>query len=313
MDSMPSPYASGGARPRIRNVVQINAAADALGFAAAGFAAGARLLRLTELGPARLMAQMAPPAGTDMKIWLPDRTLLAHGADTVAPMLENLRSIRLAILHRVDEVARLAALLAQLAPDAICVGPEVATAWTPAISGLAALDPGFDLSGCGLAGLRLFAGDAGAEALIAALLTLDGAWRRRLRAREHVYDVEDFVLCSGIYPNERDAWGRWAWTGPETIATFLAPMHGGDRVRLTLFFFANKRPLDAENIRVLVNGRSYVSRYFPEEMKIEIAVEGLGDASFARFDLLQSVMVPTEDHSRRLGFALHKLKVEVGP
>jgi hypothetical protein len=150
-------------------------------------------------------------------------------------------------------------------------------------------------------------------ALIEAFATLDAARRRRLRERERVYDVEDFVPCSGLYANERDEWGRWAWTGPETIATFLAPMHGGERVRLTLFFFANKRPLDAENIRVLVDGRSFVSRYFPDEMKIEITVIGLGDAAFARFDLIQAVMVPTEDMSRRLGFALHKLKVEVEP
>jgi hypothetical protein len=312
MDDTARPNTSGGVRPMIRNVLQINPAADALGFAAVGFAASARLVRLTELGPERLMAQILPPSGADMKIWLPDRMLLAQNPETLAPLLNNLRSTRLAILHRIESESRVAALLGHLRADAVCVAPEVPPAWTPG-NGLTALDPGFDLSGCGLAGSRLFANDAGAEALIAALLTLDSAWRRRLRARDHVYDVEDFVHCSGIYPSERDAWGRWAWTGPETIATFLAPMHGGVRVRLTLFFFANKRPLDAENIRVLVNGRSYVSRYFPDEMKIEITAEGLGDASFARFDLLQSVMVPTEDQSRRLGFALHKLKVEVGP
>jgi hypothetical protein len=253
-----------------------------------------------------------------MKIWLPDGTALGQG-DAALAMLANLRSARVMIVHRADFPARLAALLAAAAPDAVCYGAGVDLAAPP--PGLAACDPGFDLRGCGLAtgtgpgagGLRFFANETGAVVLIEALAALDAARRRRLREREHVYDVEDFVACSGLYANERDEWGRWAWTGPETIATFLAPMHGGERVRLTLFFFANKRPLDAENIRVLVDGRSFVSRYFPDEMKIEITVMGLGDASFARFDLIQSVMVPTEDMSRRLGFALHKLKVEVEP
>ncbi len=303
------------AQPQIRNVVQINPSADALGFAAAAFAASARLLRLTELGPERLMARMLPPVGADMKIWLPDRTILAPGAEAVAPLLENLRPCRLAILHHIDRAPRIASLLDRMNPDAICVAPAVAPGWAPDPAGqsLPAFDIGIDLSGCGLAGLRIFANPDGAEALTAAFLTLDSARRRRMRLREHVYDVEDFVPCSGLYPNEHDSWSRWAWTGPETIATFLAPMHGGDRARLTVFFFANKRPLTADNLQVLVNGRSFVSQYYADEMKIEIMATGLGESSFARFDLLQSGMVPTEDHSRRLGFALHKLKVEVEP
>ncbi|MCB8873630.1 hypothetical protein [Acidisoma silvae] len=296
----------------IRNIVQINPTADALGFAAAGFAAEARVLRLSELGPDRLMVRMLPPAGTDIRIWLPDRTVLAQGPEAVMPLLDNLRSCRLAVVHRVDHPARVASLLDRMGADAICLSPQVSAAWMPDLTrnGLAACDLGFDIAACGLTGLRLFANEIGAAALTAGFLTLDGARRRRLRETERVYDVEDFVPCHGLYPNERDDWGRWAWTGPETIATFLAPMHGGARARLTLFFFANKRPLDAANLRVLVNGRSFPCRYVPDELKIEIAVEGLGDAAFARFDLLQAAMVPTEDHSRRLGFALHKLKVE---
>jgi hypothetical protein len=291
--------------------VQINPEPDGLGFAAAAFARNARLLRLRELGAERLTAQILAPAVPAMKIWLPDAIALSRNGAEVPGMLANLKPARVVIVHRTDSLRRLAALLAASRPDALCLGPEVDLAAPP--PGLAPCDPGLDLRCCGLGGLRLFANETGAMALMEAFATLDAARRRRLREREHVYDVEDFVPCSGLYANERDEWGRWAWTGPETIATFLAPMHGGERVRLTLFFFANKRPLDAENIRVLVDGRSFVSRYFPDEMKIEITVMGLGDAAFARFDLIQSVMVPTEDMSRRLGFALHKLKVEVEP
>jgi hypothetical protein len=314
MDSV-SPGGRAASRPVIRNVVQINPEPDALGFAAAAFARGARLVRLRELGATRLTSQILAPSVPAMKIWLPDGTALGQGDAAAQAMLANLRPARVMIVHRAPSPARLAALLAASSPDALCLGPEAALAAPP--PGLAPCDPGLDLSGCGLGGLRFFANETGAVVLVEALAALDAARRRRLREREHVYDVEDFVACSGLYATERDAWGGWAWTGPETIATFLAPMHGGERVRLTLFFFANKRPLDAENIRVLVDGRSFVSRYFPDEMKIEITGLGLGlglgDAAFARFDLVQSVTVPTEDMSRRLGFALHKLKVEVEP
>jgi hypothetical protein len=297
-------------RPAIRNVVHFNPEPDALGYAAAIFAQSARLLRVRELGD-RLAARMIIPSVTDLRVWLPDTTALSRDGEGLSAILANLQPVKVVIAHRAESLPRLTRLIDRTDPDAVCLAAEIDAAYAP--PWLGRFDPGFDLAGTGLAGLRSFANEAGAIALTDAFARLDAARRRRLREREQLYDVSDLVACSGLYAIERDERGRWAWTGPETTATFLAPMHGGARARLTLSFLGHQRPLDAHNLQLFLNGRTFPTRYFPGEMKVQVEVVGLAEASFARFDLVQAAMVPTADHSRRVGYAFHALKVEVGP
>lgn len=306
--------------PLVRNIVQLNPAADALGFAAAAIGRTARTLRLNELGRDVVTAELHAPSGTGLRPLLP--LPIAYGRDiaALAAVLAQLRPARLMVAHRLRAVNLFGPLLRMAAADAVCLAEDVAATRADesdliraiAHADLAPFDPGLDLAALGLSGLRLFANAAGGAALATALAALDEAWQHRRRNPLCIYDVNDLALVSGFHDIEHDQFWRWCWTGPDTIATFLAPMHGGRRNLVTLFLFAAKRPVDARHLRILVNGRAAPARYYESELKIELELTGLAEAPFARFDLVQRETVPTEDHSRRLGFALHKLKIEVG-
>ena len=291
----------------VRNLVSLNGAPNALGFAAAAFGLAAREIRIDELGPAYLTACSEAPGVPDMRVLLPRTIAFSPSEDGLSRYLTGLLGPRMLVAHSARSAGRLERLHRMVGFDAACLSAAIdVEAARDALFPLTLLP---ELGIPGLEGVRFFGNAMGLRSLDTALALIDAARRRRRRVRAHVYDVSELALSAGFYPVERDRAWAWAWTGPDSIATVLVPSHGEGRMMLTLFFFSTKFALDADHLRVLVGGVEARCAYFPDENKVEVAAD-CTDPLCTRVDLVQTEMVVTADHSRFIGLALHKVKLE---
>ena len=158
--------------------------------------------------------------------------------------------------------------------------------------------------------LCLWANEAGKKSLCHALAMFDSSYRLRKRERVRVYDVDDLTLCEGFYPVESENGSKWAWTGSETMATLLIPSHGSGRLKITLFLFGAKIEVNSDTIDILVDGNACACEFVLHE-KIEVTTGYVRAGCSQRLDIFQSRTISTSDGSRQIGFALHKVKVEI--
>lgn len=299
----------------IRNVIGFNLQPDGLGFVARALGRDARIIRIAELGPDACVVSVEMPSTSHLGVFLPKRVLFGCDPDWLEGFLATFKFPSILLVHRATSLNLIRTLVMHPAINAIGFGSEC-TGVPSEIelrAGMDAFNLDGDLAEMGLSDALFFADHRGHRELEYALASLDASIRRRRTRRNWVYDVSDFTLVAGIYPIEREREWSWAWTGPETLSTFLVPAHGGKTVRLTIFFFAAQHELTNENLKVLVDDQPAPCQYFPAGMKIELMVPASISQCFHRLDLLHREMVPTQDHSKHLGFALSKLKIEVDP
>jgi hypothetical protein len=88
------------------------------------------------------------------------------------------------------------------------------------------------------------------------------------------------------------------------------PKIAGKAFRYTVFFYGHKTRLDDRHLQVRIDGSTVPSRYFPDEMKIEVEAPAPERACCVQLDLEHGELWPTPDGSRRLGCALYKIRVE---
>ncbi len=309
--------------PQIRNLVELNPSADAARFVARSLAGDARCLTLTQLnGGCELAAVCAPPR-LGLTTLLPratsfmatssltSTTTLEESSPPLAALLSDLRPVRMLLAGETanpDHVEKVAALYH---PDVVWLPGDLRLDGLHASLQAAPYAPRVDTRAWGLGKTVLLANSAGAQALDTAFLAFDRTVRRRRNLRKIVHEVEDLVMDRGVAPVERDTFYSWAWTGPGTLASFLVPSNGASRLRLTVFFFGARTPVDADHIQLWVEGEKTTARHYQDELKIEADLPAPPAHCCLRVELRQARTVMTDDRSRQIGYALHKVAVEL--
>jgi len=302
-----------------RNIVHVNFMPDNLGFLASWLAKRARLVHVRELGSAAASvsinlpvvspARVILPASASYMQWSPDSS-----KNSLPVVIGYSLSPRMLVVQEVRSAGFLSEVCRVFRPDILALG-----------SGIARGDTGYqdqdlastsdavtrtELAEWGMHDAAFWANEVGARSLRHSLAMFDSYCRRRKKEAARVYDVGDLLLCDGFYPVESQNGNQWAWTGSETVATLLLPNHGSGRLKITLFLFGTKIPIGSETMQIFVNGDACACGFFLNE-KIEIVTGYLRPGCSHRVDIFQSRMTPTTDGSRQIGFALHKVKVEI--
>jgi len=230
-----------------------------------------------------------------------------RGLAALEAFVGDVNPARLMAVHDEPEVAIAQRLLPFFQPD-LLIWPEAR-----------ALPAGFErpapLAHAGRFGLagHVLANRPGYAGLREALLVrADAARRTALSQRTRITGVQHCAMVEGFWPTERNKFAAWAWTGPQRLATLLLPPAPPGPLRLTLFLYATKIALAPEQLRIFIDGRPVPARCYPQECKIEADI--LNEPSERNnmvLRLQQSELGASDDGSRRIGVALHKVKSEL--
>lgn len=299
----------------IRNVILFNPSPDGWQFFCNTVAEQAQVIQIHELGSDHCTVMAGMQARSPLQIHLPLSEAFGSGGEWLDRFLGKLRSPCLLLASDAVAATRLRALCASPSVDMIGLRTDLADLVPDLESETALRSHKIDmgLGALGLSEISFFSEPRRRDILDAATGSFAASAQRRLRQQSQIYNVSDLALISGIYPVETEGEWTWAWTGPERLSTFLAPAHGGQTTRYTLFFFANQLPLLDRTLQILIDGEPAAARYFPDENKVELMRARNNSRCFNRFDLLHSDLISSNDGSKRLGFALFKLKIEVDP
>jgi hypothetical protein len=297
--------------------VLLNAAPSALTFMARTIATEARLVRIRDHGTAARQIDLSGPLGLELSSLLPKATnflrsdgLHDTGNDRIARLLRGLHSARMLLVDRPTDANSVQPLVDAFCPDIVWLSADNAT--RSEAFNLGAYRPKVEIPAL-LEQTRLLANSAGARAMDFALHAWAVETQRRRGQKKIVYDISKLIIGTGMYKIERDAFYSWAWTGPGTTARVAIPTPETPRFRVTLFFFAAALPIAPDMIETWVGDAKAPARYFQDQQKIEFDLLKTDDAPCVWIEIRQARTVPTEDHSRRIGVALHKVMVELSP
>jgi len=304
----------------LRNVLDVNFAPTNLGFLSAWLARRARSLRVRELGSGSAVVTVALPVTTPTRILLPTAAAFMQSAAKDDGRLEALfgdaRATRLLVIHEARSADLVAHISRAYQPDIVCADARQRLEFQSLHGEALAAQPNVVTPRArehwGLPALEFWANARGAATLHSSLALFDGFYQRRKHEATRVYDVKDLALCEGFHPVESESHNHWAWTGSDTVATLLIPSHGNARAKITLYLFGATIPIDADNIEVFVDDRPTQCQFFGSD-KIEITTGVLREGCAHRLDIVQSRTVATAEGSRQIGFALHKLRIDVLP
>lgn len=300
-------------------MLDVNAIPGNLGFISAWLGRRSRLIQLRELGTATAVVKVTLPVATPTRVLLPSSTAFIQWRTeendrALEAAFGSSRRTRMVVFHDVQSSRLLSEVDRWYAPDIVCIeshtnladdwfhGQQLRLCTTSATTR--------ELRNWGVPTLSVWANELGAASIRHSFAMFDTFHHRRKQESMRVYDIRDLILCEGFYPVESENGNNWAWTGSETVGTFLIPSHGSAKLRLTLFLFGATIPIDAENIDVLVDERRCQCTFVANE-KIELTTGYLREGCSHRVDILQRRTVATSDGSRRIGLALHKVKVDV--
>jgi hypothetical protein len=302
--------------------VLLNSSPSVMTFMARTIAKEARILRIRELGKAKQI-ELSGPLGLEISSLLPKATIYLRPEDSpasrsgrIAQLLEGLHSARMLLVDLPTAADSVQSVAEAFRPDIVWLSADNHHALHATGSDDFALDtyrPKIESQGFGLERARIRANATGVRALDAALHALAVEAQRRRGQKKIVYDVNKLIFGAGMYKIERDDFYSWAWTGPGTTARVAIPAPPTPRFRVTLFFFAAMLPIAPEFIEAWIGDAKAPARYFQDEQKIEFELFESGAAPCVWIEIRQARTVPTEDHSRRIGYALHKVMVELSP
>jgi hypothetical protein len=286
-------------------------------------AKNARILGIRDLGKAARQIELSAPLGLDISSLLPKATNFlrpedspANGGNRIAQLLQGLHSARMLLVDLPTAADSVQRLVESFRPDIVWLSADNLHSVHATGSDDFDLDtyrPKTESHGFGLERSRTLANSAGARALDGALHALAVETQRRRGQRKIVYDVHQLIFGAGLYKIERNDFYSWAWTGPGTTARLAIPKPAAPRFRVTLFFFAAALPIAQDTIEAWIGDAKAQVRYFQDEQKIEFDLFEPDDAPCIWLEIRQARTVTTEDHSRRIGVALHKVMVELSP
>jgi hypothetical protein len=273
-------------------------------------AAGCRHLSVEQSGDFMKVAVAVPGL---RHVVMPPGLTFARLDDTgllaLQGFVKDCKPARLLAVHDAPHAALARQLLPAFAPDVLVWPLDTAP---PA--GFAALPPPAHAARLGLAAHALLCRPRFGALRHALIVQADAAWRRAASRPSRVLEISELVLVEGCWPIERDRFSSWAWTGTQRLATLLLPPAPAGRLRVTMFFYATKIPIEPSTLRLFVNGRTGIARHFADEMKLETDIVNDDDNANALILRLQHGRLGTsDDGSRSLGVALHKIKYELLP
>lgn len=156
----------------------------------------------------------------------------------------------------------------------------------------------------------VFGNEFGSNILNEDIVNLDVFYNKFSVAELKDLELDKICLAHGFWPLEKHKIWQWAWTGPTNSSIFFIPVKSDMRQRLTLFFIATKVPIDGDNIAILIDGRSVKAAFYPDLMKVECTYSPPHKAFCSQVEIRIMCPVVVEDHSRRVGVALHKVGLE---
>jgi hypothetical protein len=300
----------------LANVLLLNEASAAGLFFWHHVAPSAKTIVVNEHGPACFDIAVRCRAPLPLQVNLPPGVQLgfdtADGAKfgrAVRLAVAGARQIKALVVADWRTAPHLQALYAEFDPDLVVIGPH-ARALPMQNRRLKAAKLPVDMVSLGMGELQWFSdpevGDL-PDRLVRKFASLAAA---NAAVGNKTFDVDEMILAKGFFPSESLGQAKWAWTGSGATASVILPKIAGKAFRYTVFFYGHKTRLDDRHLQVRIDGSTVPSRYFPDEMKIEVEAPAPERACCVQLDLEHGELWPTPDGSRRLGCALYKIRVE---
>ncbi len=222
-------------------------------------------------------------------------------------LLRGTQPGRLLALHSAENEHLALALMSTLEPELLAWPSE-----RPApLRDLAAAPDLVDMEILGLGSHSLLATAGATRMRDKLLISADGIRREAAGRNSTLYRVEEVEFVEGSWGIETHEGASWVWTGPQRATTMLVQPPPSSPWRLTIFFYAATVPISAEALGLQIGGRLVKPRYYPDEMKIECDIDDdYSHAPCLVVRLLHSRLTTTEDGSRIIGYAVHKIKCE---
>jgi hypothetical protein len=158
--------------------------------------------------------------------------------------------------------------------------------------------------------LSFYSNNIGIDILNKSLERFDGLYRMNSKCIELVTNFTDIAAKDGFYENEYDGNYSWSWSGPTNSGCFYIPTTRISKNKITLYFLDTKVYLTSTDVNILIDGNPVHVKYFPEENKIEIYPDYCRNQIYYLVEIRYRQGKIVDDHSRRIGLAIHKVKIE---